>query len=192
MDRGLMDRAVQCWDPNYAGQLGDGTTTEPTTPVEVSGITTATGIALCGSHSCALLIDGKARGCGQNGKGQLGSVSGRSQSSTPVDVYDITTATSIDLGCEHSCAVLSNGKVKCWGWNNNGLLDIGNTNDRTSPVEVSGISNATSIALGGSHSCALLTDGKMMCWDRNDYGKLGDGTTNTSTTPVSALGPVFL
>jgi alpha-tubulin suppressor-like RCC1 family protein len=69
---------------------------------------------------------------------------------------------SIALGWYHSCALISDGKVKCLGLNVYGQLGGGSTTDSTTPVEVSNITTATSIALGYSYSCTLLTDGKVM------------------------------
>ena len=124
---------------------------------------------------------------GYNGYGQVGDGTTIS-STTPVNVTGITTATSIALGGEHSCALLSGGAIKCWGWNYHGQLGDGTTIERTTPVEVSGISTATSIALGGEHSCALLTGGAIKCWGSNSNGRLGDGTTTDSTYPVDVIG----
>ncbi len=96
---------------------------------------------------------------------------------------------SIALGHSHSCALLTDGKVMCWGDNRRGQLGDGTTGSRTTPVEVLNITTATSIALGFRHSCALLTDGKIMCWGDNEdstqdgnFGQLGDGTTTSSST----------
>jgi len=183
--------------------LGDETNTDrQSLPSEVSGITTATSIALGGVHSCALLMDGKVMCWGWNQFGQLGDRT-TTDRVTPVEVSGITTATSITLGNRHSCALLTGGTVKCWGSNGNGELgaSVASTCDMwgyypdpatiscsTTPVEVSGIADAESIALGSSHSCAVLDDGKVMCWGSNDYGQLGDGTTTSRTTPVEVSG----
>ena len=70
-----------------------------------------------------------------------------------------TKGTSIALGSSHSCALLTGGAIKCWGWNEYGQLGDGTTNNNAIPVDVSGISTATSVALGYMHSCALLTGG---------------------------------
>ena len=102
----------------------------------------------------------------------------------PVDVSAITTATSIALGWSHSCALLTGGEIKCWGYNHKGQLGEGTTTRSYTPVDVSGINTATSIALGGPNSCALLTGGTIKCWGGNGYGQLGDGTTTPRTTPV--------
>jgi len=194
----LTNGKVKCWGFNTIGQLGDGTTTDRTTPVEVSGITTAASIALGGYHSCALLTDWTVKCWGSNGNGELGdgtaadSLNNWPERFTPYDVSGITTAQSIALGRTHSCALLLGGTVKCWGSNSYGQLGDGTTtrvgSGRSSPVEVSGITTATSIALGGSHSCAVLTDSTVKCWGYNYNGQLGDGTTTDRTTPVEVSG----
>ena len=95
---------------------------------------------------------------------------------------------SIALGSGHSCALLTNSAVMCWGWNYYGQLGDGTTTRGTTPVDVSGITTATSIARGGRYSCALLTGGTIKCWGSNGNGRLGDGTTTDRTTPVEVSG----
>ena len=135
----LTGGAVKCWGDNDYGQLGDGTTTNRASPVEVSGITTATSIALGPVHSCAVLTDGKVKCWGWNAYGQLGDGTTTHRANPPVEVSGITNATSIALGPEHSCALLTDGTMKCWGRNYYGALGDGTTTQRTTPVEVSGL-----------------------------------------------------
>ena len=86
-------------------------------------------IALGGDYSCALLADGTMKCWGSNDYGQLGD--GTTTNSTiPVEVSGITTATSIAMGRVHSCALLTDGTVKCWGLNDYGQLGDGTTNCR--------------------------------------------------------------
>ena len=92
------------------------------------------------------------------------------------------------MGVAHSCAVLSDGTVRCWGANGGGTLGDGTTTDRLNPVAVLGISTATQVARGESQSCAVLSDGTVRCWGWNDYGQLGDGTKTDSSTPVVVSG----
>jgi alpha-tubulin suppressor-like RCC1 family protein len=178
----LSDKTIKCW--GSGSDVADGTLDDRSTPVIISGITTATSIATNFQHSCAVLTDGTIECWGFNAQGQLGDGTTTSSFASTVTVSGITTATSIDTGSSHSCAVLTDGKVKCWGENDSGQLGDGTTTDRTTPVEVSGITTATSVVLGDDHSCAVLTDGTAKCWGDNSAGELGDGTTTDRTTPV--------
>jgi alpha-tubulin suppressor-like RCC1 family protein len=184
---------VKCWGNGENGELGNDDNMESYIPVEVSGITNATSISLGGSHSCALVEDGKVLCWGSNGIGQLGSQSFDEYgdlieySEAPIEVLNITTATSIALGSTHSCALLANSTVMCWGSNEYGQLGDGTTTDSFTPVSVPGITNVTSIALGYFHSCAVLIDATVVCWGWNNRGQLGDGTTTDRNTPVEVV-----
>jgi len=183
----LTGGTVKCWGYNGFGQLGNGTTTQSTTPVSVSGITTAVMISAGAYHTCAFLADGTVKCWGYNGYGQLGNGT-TTQSTTPVAVSGITTATDVSAGYIHTCARLSDGTVKCWGYNGYGQLGNGTTTQSTTPVAVSGITTATMVSAGVYHTCARLSDGTAKCWGNNVYGQLGNGTTTQSTTPVSVSG----
>ena len=191
----LDNGTVQCWGQNDSGQLGDGTTAQADTPVTVSGITTAIGVAAGASHSCALLSTGGVECWGLNSNGQLGNGSS-TQSTTPVGVSGIPTnatppvvAIAIAAGGAHSCALLSDGSVECWGLNDHGQLGNNSTaNQFITPVTVSGISSATAISAGIGFSCALLSDGTVLCWGLNTNGQLGDGDTSDTRVPVAVSG----
>lgn len=87
------------------------------------------------------------------------------------------------LGYGHSCALLSNGRVACWGAGSAGLLGIGQEEDRYHPVLL-GIERVVEIAAGESHTCALDADGEVWCWGANWQRQLGHAHSNTSLTPV--------
>ena len=93
--------------------------------------------------------------------------------------------TAVTAGFYHTCAVLADNSVKCWGYNLSGQLGDGTTSDNTNPVSVSGISTATAVTAGRFHTCALLADNSVKCWGRNNEGQLGDGTTTNRSTPVT-------
>jgi alpha-tubulin suppressor-like RCC1 family protein len=93
-------------------------------------------------------------------------------------------------GFYHTCALLSDGTAKCWGYNYWGQLGDGARTNRLrlTPVTVSGLTNAVAIAAGYYHTCALLNNGTAKCWGNNNYGQLGNGTIASNNTPVTVSG----
>ncbi|MEM1684389.1 MAG: hypothetical protein QXD60_01365, partial [Nanopusillaceae archaeon] len=179
---------VACWGWNYYGQLGDGTNENRNTPTLVQGVNNAVAISAGGWHTCALLSNGSIACWGRNDWGQLGNGTFGGYSSTPVLVQDINNAIAIAAGGWHTCALLANGSVACWGRNNYGQLGDGTNTDRNTPVLVQNINNAVAISAGYYHTCALLSSGLVVCWGRNNYGQLGNGTSGgSSPTPVLVL-----
>ena len=192
---------VKCWGFNIYGQLGDGTTTNRRTPVDVSGLpSVVAGIAAGADHTCALTGAGGVKCWGENDSGQLGDGTATDRH-VPVDVFGLASGVeSIAAGGVHTCALTSAGAVKCWGMNLRGELGDGTTTQRNAPVDVSGLeSGVAAIAAGGDdvargeeddngHTCALTGAGGVKCWGANFVGQLGDGTTTERHTPVSVSG----
>ncbi len=180
--------SMKCWGSNANGQLGDGTTTDSVTPIDVSGLAgTVSKISLGNAHSCALLSSGTVQCWGENSNGTLGNGS-TTASSSPVNVQGLGgSPTAISAGASHNCALFSDGTVKCWGDNLKGQLGDGSNTDRTSAVSVAGLGGtATKIAAGYSSTCALLSTGTVRCWGNNSFGELGNGNTTDTTSPVTA------
>jgi alpha-tubulin suppressor-like RCC1 family protein len=179
---------VKCWGNNAFGELGNGTTTTFDVPVSVKNISTATAVVGGIDGFCALLSTKHIDCWGAGGSGQLGNGTTTS-SDVPVAVTGITDAKAVVSGSQYGdyCALLSTGKVRCWGYNGDGELGNGTMTDSDVPVTVIGITDATAVAstLGGRSHCALLSTGKLKCWGLDFYGELGDGTATTSDVPVS-------
>jgi alpha-tubulin suppressor-like RCC1 family protein len=184
----LDDGSVSCWGLNSNGQLGDGTRS-PSLEPEKSSMPLgrkAVEIAVGSYHTCTLLDDGTVRCWGSNEFGQLGDGT-TIERTTPVSVNlgQGKSALSVSSGESHSCAILNDRSVKCWGLNSNGQLGDGTTTDRSSPVQVAMSGEKTIMVSAGSyHTCAISIDRTVMCWGDNWNGQIGDGTNTDSASPV--------
>ena len=200
------------WGSNSDGELGDGTNTNSSVPVQVSMPTGVmfTQISAGGEAILALDSSGNAWGWGFNGDGELGN--GRStDSSVPTAVLmpPGVTFTSIDLGSFNSLALDGIGHVWAWGTNQFGLLGEGTTGGQqvcsfpacsTSPVAVDTPDNLTFTALSAGQVDDLLlsSTGQAWAWGDNDEGQLGIGNSTgpdmcsglpCSLTPQAVLMP---
>lgn len=139
-------------------------------------------------HSCAITTGGTAQCWGSNALGQAGLPETGAAVSTPADVQELGAVVAIAGGEDHSCAVLEDGSVACWGENSDGQLGRGTTSVGSSvPATIAGLTGVTAIALGASHSCALA-GGAVHCWGANGFGQLGDATTTDRAAPVTVPG----
>jgi len=162
----LQDGTVQCWGANAFGENGNGAATGSSVPVAVAGIADATAVACGLSHTCALSNDGSVWCWGANGGGPgdsfgaLGNptatldctwdpnpplppgdpvqtITGETSCApTPVQVQGITNAVAIAAGNYDTCAVLTDGSVRCWGWGQDGQLGDGSTTNSVASVPV--------------------------------------------------------
>lgn len=184
------DGGVRCWGWNDAGQLGDGTLADSLTPVLVSGPPGGFLRVKAGHlHTCAQKTSGGLACWGDNTHGQLGTGT-TVPATTPQDVVGLVgDVVSFDVGYDHTCAVLADRTVRCWGGNRSGQLGNGTADaPALSPVDTPGLA-ATSMTAGRVHSCAVRTDGAALCWGDNASGQLGIGSLDAAAVPsvVSAL-----
>ena len=171
------------WGSNYYGQLGDGTGTTRSFPVQVIDLQGALAISGGSSHSLALAYDGTVWAWGYNGYGQLGDGT-TSWRYTPVQVVDLSDIVAVAAGGSHSLALKEDGTLWAWGNNSYGKLGDGTTTNRYTPVQVANLTQIIAVAAGNNHSLAIKEDGTVWAWGYNGYGQLGDGTTTNRYTPV--------
>ena len=185
---------AKCWGYNNYGQLGNGSTVNSSTPVQVSGLTSGVSQITTGRGTpCATLTSGSVKCWGWNSEGQLGNGS-TVNSSTPVQVSGVTSgATSVSMGVDDSgagnavCSIVSGG-ARCWGGNFYGQLGNGSNTNSSTPVQVSGLTSGVgSISIGNNVGCATI-GGSVKCWGAGTSGQLGNGGTANSNTPVQVSG----
>jgi predicted outer membrane repeat protein len=189
----LATGGVECWGNNAYGQLGDGTNTSSSVPVQVSGLTNGVeALSIGGGHNCVILIGGEVKCWGLNVFGELGDGTTINRS-IPVAVSDLSEGiTAISAGDTHTCVITSSGGVKCWGENQTMQLGDGTTVNRRVPVDAAGLTSGVGIiAAGGYHTCALVTGIGTRCWGDNWYGQLGNGKRVNQSAPVDVVGPLI-
>ena len=186
---GGLKTEVWCWGDDKNGQIGDGLTgIDAKSPRMVKNLSDAQYVSNGGADNCALVHNGGAWCWGYNGYGELGNGT-KTSSNLPVAVSGLPLSLSqIAAGFEHTCALLKNGTVDCWGSNNHGQLGNGSTSDSTTPVPVTGLTGVVQIAVADSATCALTNAGDVGCWGANLFGELGNGTTTDSDVPVQVSG----
>ena len=213
----LDDGTVRCWGFNLDGRLGyghirfigDDEAPGLSGPVNLGAGRTAKAISTGGSHTCALLDNGAVRcwgfaGDGRLGYGKLADIA-RFPDVTPDTVGPVNlgaerTATAITAALGHTCAILDNGIVRCWGLADEGRLGSGNNQrvgDDEQPNMVPPVSlGRAAIAIHGTseHTCVVLDDGSVRCWGFGGAGRLGYGTTDTigDNEVPSTVSPVAL
>ena len=160
------DGSVWAWGYNGYGQLGNGSTYTNYTAVQVSGLTDVVAIAASYYHSLALKSDGSVWAWGYNSYGQLGDGTTDNRY-TPVQVKGpggtgtLGNMIAIAAGYSYSLALKSDGSAWGWGYNSDGELGDGTTDNRYTPVQVLGpggtgtLGNVVAIAAGAYHSLAV-------------------------------------
>ncbi len=194
---------MRCWGLNDNGELGYGNTITIGDDESLAGLTDVQlpgpvrKMGLGRDHTCALLENGAIRCWGHNGRGAPGygianNSFGDQANEVPLNFPDVAVGaevTDMSVGLFHTCALLSDSQLKCWGEGANGRLGYGNTNDVSPPradgVDLDGVS-AYQMATGQAHTCALRSNGTARCWGFGGSGRLGSGATGEIRTPAAA------
>ena len=211
----LSGGTVKCWGRNRDGQLGIASKGEvpQTTPFLIQGFSSVEGISGGGDHTCAISVvattgtgtstatSTKEVSCwGKNTSGQLGTGSIADATIPTVSLLNLpptVTPTKISAGDKHTCSLLSDGTVRCWGFNKSGQLGDGFLTDSFTPRVVQdpiagppSLVGATDVSVGGGHTCVVLTGGSVKCWGSNSFGQLGVAGVLSTSVPqkITVLG----
>ena len=194
----LLDNlAVTCWGANTGGQLGFGDTTDRTSPTALTAIDFGSGLSARAlsagdDHVCAILDDGALKCWGAASSGALGSGATTDIGNEPgemgsalaaVSLSTSETAIAVSAGKSHSCALLSNNTLKCFGNGADGRLGTGNQNNVGDLPDQMGTAlpaidlgtgrTALAVSAGSAHTCALLDNAALKCWGSGDDGRRG-------------------
>jgi alpha-tubulin suppressor-like RCC1 family protein len=176
------DGKAWAWGDNVNSQIGDGTTTDRTTPTRIDGLTGIVAVA-GGDHSLALRNDGQLFAWGLGTSGQLGDGSTLSRIAPSATL--VTNAVSIAAGRLHSLAVKADGSLWAWGYQGDGAVGDGTTSATVSvPAQLAGPSSVVNAAGSHKHGLAVTSDKSVWGWGLNNAGAVGDGTTVKRTAPV--------
>lgn len=228
------DGRVRCWGTSFAGSLGvpdgdvigDGPAElgESLQALELGVGFDVVAVDGDGGFFCARSRAGRIKCWGANERGQLGIGSYQARGADPalmgdalpaVDLGDSARAIQVSVGYQHACALLEDGRVKCWGsaservvefgewyhWDG-GRLGLGDLRDRGGEPEDMGDNlpavdlgkhaKAVAVAAGYLHTCALLESGDLKCWGANDVGQLGLGDDDDRGDEADEMGDALL
>jgi alpha-tubulin suppressor-like RCC1 family protein len=178
---------LYAWGDNASGRVGDGTQTDRSQPVLISGISNVSVLAPGDLFTLALQSDGTIHGWGSNDDTRLALVGVAVQQKFPLYNPASTEFVAISSGGYHVLGLKADGTVWAWGNNSNGQLGDGTTTYRSTPVQVSSLSSVTAISAGRFHSLARLSNGTVWSWGRNNEGQLGINSTTSQSSPVQML-----
>lgn len=177
-----IERIVFCWGANTFGQAGSAQIDARaivSRPQQVAGLSNVVQLRVGGNHNCVLTQDASALCWGDNFNGQLGTPMLDEQvRHQPIQVAGITRFSSVATGGAHTCGLLQDGDVLCWGWNKYGQVGNGvggNARDVLMPSPIITLLEVNSVAVGATHMCAGTANSMVQCWGDNSIGQLGTG-----------------
>jgi alpha-tubulin suppressor-like RCC1 family protein len=190
-----------CWGNNDDEQLGSGVpgagnSGAPARVVDAPDHLKFIGSGATSSHTCAIRDDDQVVCWGLNNHtGQLGAPTFNDlRSPNALLVDNVSDATRVATGQDHSCALRKGGTMRCWGANDFGQVGFGTPAPAIAEKiakDVPGITDAVALSLGDQRTCIVHATGKVSCWGNNPNGALGAGAADAGTysvTPVEVAG----
>ena len=172
------------WGENSAGQVGDGATTDLSSPVQIGSLTTWKQVTGGSQHTIAIKTDGTMWSWGSGSVGATGHGNTTNYSS-PVQIGSLTTWSFASAGINNfALAVKTDSTLWAWGSNNNGQLGQGNTTNVSSPVQVGSLTTWVKMAAGQYHVMGVDSAGRLWTWGQALVGKTGHGNTTDVSSPV--------
>ena len=181
------------WGNGQRGQLGDGASTNRSSPVTVAGgITNWSQVSAGRDHSLGLTATGIAYAWGYNLLGYLGDGTSAQRPVPTLVVGGITNWRQLSAGNMFSLGLTSTGIAYAWGYNNLGRLGDGTTIEKSSPVTVvGGITNWRELSAGSYHGLGTTNSGLAYAWGRDVFGNLGNNILSSATSsPATVVGGI--
>lgn len=179
-----VDNSVKCWGAPIGTRMDDEPTQFATRPVTVPNLS-AILVSLNYQHACALTAGKRVACWGDNTYGRVGQPTATTFVGAPTFVPGLNNVQNVVTGREHSCALLMDGTVRCWGRNTYGQLGTGGSvTSVPTPVSPRNLSDVVSIAAGAASTCAVTSLGRVWCWGWGAQGELGNATRLSSRIPV--------
>jgi alpha-tubulin suppressor-like RCC1 family protein len=179
---------IYCWGMNVASQVGDGTTTQRTSPTIVNGgFTDWTSLSGGYNHTCATRSNGTVYCWGANAFGQTGQSPSDAVSAPTLVSGAYMDWTAVSSGRTHTCGLRQSGRPWCWGANSSTQLGNNVSLTRTAPEQLGAATDWTQITNGRYHACGIRS-GAAYCWGRNGNGQVGDDSTLDRSSPVLVSG----
>jgi alpha-tubulin suppressor-like RCC1 family protein len=169
----LTSEGVECWGANTGGQLGNGSTMDSSSAVQVQQLGVASAVAAGGEHSCAI-VAGALHCWGWNAYGQIGDGTTDNRPFATAVPALASGVTAVSAGAATTCA-LAGGAVQCWGYGQYGQIGDGATTDVAVPTSVAGLgSGQLAVSTGCMFACGLSGKGGVTCWGDDQSGQIGD------------------
>jgi alpha-tubulin suppressor-like RCC1 family protein len=186
------DNGVKCWGAKaYTGYAAAANSAVPTFVTGLSsGVKSLGSTGGTANHLCVVTDAGAAKCWGDGDNGKLGN-NGTADALTPVTPTGLGSGVaSVATGTQNGCAVMTDGTLKCWGYNSNGQLGNGSTTTSNVPVTIAGATDVKKVVIGNSHICYLTNGGTVMCSGNNFQAEFGNGNRTSTTAFVASGGGV--